>query len=271
MAEAKRPVGGAFGAFLNEKRDAFKKEAVAAGDTSFGAVGKMASVAWKAMDDKAKAVYQKQYEDAAKKFQEYKASDAYVAPEKHDKREKKPVKDADAPKKLVGGAYGVFMNERRAEFTAQAAATGDKSFGGGAKLASAAWKGLAEAEKAKFEERFQGLKRKYEEDFAAYNASKPEVDTTTVAAESPVKAKSPGRPRKAAKTDANAKKPTAAAVQLDAALLEVAQRKGLKAALENLAARSDIVAAGLDGAKLLDALGAANGLVNKAKAALLGA
>ena len=53
--------------------------------------------------------------------------------------------------------------------------------------------------------------------------------------------------------------------------LEEADGLGYMASIENLANSKDILEKQIDGAKLLGALRAADGLVNKAKAALLGA
>jgi len=309
-AEApKKPVGGAYGVFTNEKRDEFKKQAASAGDKSFGGPAKLASAAWKALSDAEKAPYQQKYEEAKAAHDAYKASDSYVAPEKKAKRgdkEKKAEKDKDAPKRPVGGAYGAFMNEKRSEFQKKVEEAGGKSFGGAAKLASAAWGAMSDADKAAYEEKYQATKAKYEADMATYKASKPEADSPAKSDESSPK-KSPAKksptkkspksaaakaaatkvsPEKAAKgakrkasaspsepakkRGPKATKDEPSGPQLDAALLKEADDCGMRASLQNLAGRKEVVEKGFDGKKLLQALQAADGLVNKAKAALFG-
>lgn len=79
-------------------------------------------------------------------------------------------------------------------------------------------------------------------------------------------AKVAAAPRKAAKVAA-----AVAGVALDAAVLKEAEGLGLRGALENFAKRKEMVDGSFDGAKMLRALKASGGLVNKAKTALLGA
>merc|ERR1712039_530309 len=76
----------------------------------------------------------------------------------------------------------------------------------------------------------------------------------------------PAPKRKAVKTAA-----VPEGVALDAAVLKEADGLGYKAMLENLARRKVIVDAGIEGSKMLRALKASGGLVNKAQYALLGA
>lgn len=292
MADAavKKPVGGAYGTFMNEKREEFKKQAAAAGDKTFGGPAKLASAAWKAKSDAEKAPYQKRYEEAKAKWDAYKDSDDYVAPEKKAKKEEKGKKDKDAPKRPAGGAYGAFMNEKRAEFQQKAKESGDTSFAGPTKLGSAAWKAMGEEEKAKYEAKYQAAKAKYEEDLAAYKASKSEETASSPEkaspGKSPAKAKaakaSPKAEKAAGKRKAEASptqpaqkkgrpaKGPAAALGLSEDVLKMADGMGLRSGLENLAGRKDVADKRFEGSKLLEALQAADGLVNKAKAALLG-
>mmetsp|Transcript_7905 Transcript_7905/g.23451 ORF Transcript_7905/g.23451 Transcript_7905/m.23451 type:complete len:283 (-) Transcript_7905:97-945(-) len=280
-AIVKKPVGGAYGCFLAAKRPEFQKQTEG---QPVSAVSKLAGVAWKALGEKERAVYEQQYKEASEKFKAFKESDDYVAPEKKAKKEKgkKAAKDKDAPKKPVGGAYGIFCNERRGEFKTQAEAAGDKSFGGGAKIASGVWKGLADAEKAKYEKKYKAAKAKYDKDMAEYKASLPEPAAEEEEEEEAApqtkggkrKAEPAGTKAEAKKAKTEKKAAKAAPVEpmkLDAAVLKEADGLGYRKQLENLAERKDIAALDIDGPKLLRAIKASGGLVNKAKAALLGA
>ena len=62
----------------------------------------------------------------------------------------------------------------------------------------------------------------------------------------------------------------AAGVTLDDAIVAAAEKAGFGAQLRNLAKRDDIIAKGCEGKALLKALQSSDGLVNKAKATLLG-
>lgn len=271
MAEQlKKPVGGAYGVFLSEKREEFKKEAEKAGEGITG-VTKRAGAAWKALSDAEKAPYEEKYKGKKAEFDAFKSTDAYVAPERKAKkgaREAKPAKDKDAPKRPAGGAYGIFMNEKREEFKQQAVAKGENPVTGTAKLGAAAWKAVGEAEKATYEEKYKAAKEKYDNDMAAYRLSKPEEPEPAAGKKrgSGASAAAPAPKRKAVRTS---KAPAGA--ELDAAVLKEADGLGFRGPLENLANRKAIVDAGFDGPKLLRALRASGGLVNKAQYALLGA
>merc|ERR1711930_32547 len=78
---------------------------------------------------------------------------AIVRKNSGDKKGDKKIKDPDAPKKPVGGAYGVFSNEKREEFTKAVEARGEKGFGPVAKMTSEAFKALSDAEKAQYEQK----------------------------------------------------------------------------------------------------------------------
>ena len=276
---AKRPASAYF-SWFNEKREEFKKQAVAAGDTGFGGPAKIASAAWKAMSDADKAPYEARYQEAKAKHDECKASADYVKPERKQKKGEKPQKDKDAPKRPAGGAYGIFMNEKRAEFTAKAKAAGDNTFGGPAKLASETWKAISETDKASYEEKYQAAKEKYEAAMVEYKASKPQEESSPEK-ESPAKraakrkadGASPPAEKAAKKAGRTAKGKAAAepvGAALNAEVLKQAEDAGLVSSLKNLAARKEVMDKGCDGSMILKALQAADGLVNKAKAALLG-
>merc|ERR1719401_412523 len=132
------------------------------------------------MPEADKEQWVKKYEEHKAAFEAYKSSDGYVAPERKSSKRKQgdapvPAKDPNAPKKPVGGAYGVFANEKREEFSKQAAAKGDTSFGAGTKLASEAWKAFGAEEKAGYQAKYEEAKAKYEKDLAEYRATNPVV------------------------------------------------------------------------------------------------
>ena len=275
----KKPVMGAFGQFSNEKREEFTKKAAAAGDTSFGAGAKLLGAAWLSMSAEEKASYEKKFADAMAAFKAYKESDDYVAPERKAKKGEEPkrAKDKDAPKKPVAGAYGIFMQEKRAGFTKQAEAAGDTGFGAAAKLASVAWKTLPEEEKLAYDERFKVAMAKYKEDMAAYaethsmqaggeNKFSPAKGTNKRASNEPAP-----HSAKAARGKSAAKIESAMIIDLGAAVQAEADKYGYGTALVNLARRPELAGKDFDGNALLKALQNSGGLVNKAKAALLGA
>merc|ERR1719389_1124923 len=91
----------------------------------------------------------------------------------------KKEKDPEAPKKPVGGAYGVFSNEKCEEFTKAVEARGEKGFGPVAKMTSEAFKALSEEEKAAYEEKYAQKVAAYKEALAAYTPpEKPAAPAT---------------------------------------------------------------------------------------------
>merc|ERR1712204_153776 len=108
-----------------------------------------------------RAPYQKAFEVAKKKYEV--DMEAFLAAggvkqkgaaalrtEKRKAKEGKKVKDPNAPKKPVGGAYGCFLAAHRAEF--QKACPGDIT--GVAKLAGQKWKDLPETDKEKYNKEY---------------------------------------------------------------------------------------------------------------------
>jgi len=308
MADAqacKRPAGGAFGQWMNVNRASLAEQAAKDGMTGMTAATKKAGEVWKKMSAADKEPWEKKFKEAQAAFEAYKNSDGFVAPEKKEKRgkgdDKKKKKDAEAPKKPVGGAYGVFQNEKRDAFTKVAQAKGEKGFGAVAKIASEAFKALSEEEKKPYQEKVDKLMKAYKLAMVAYKEKKgadqpDEAEDPSPAKASPkskkasakaspakakAKASPAGKKREQPPKEAAAppaKKGRSAAKGKDAedsglpkALLAAAEKEGLKVELENLAKRPEIKAKGLGGDALLEALKDAGGLVNKAKAALLGA
>jgi len=273
----KRPAGGAYGQFMNANRTSLAEQAAKEGLTGVTAVTKKASELWKAMTDEEKAPWEAKFKEAQAAYMAYKDSDSFVPPEKKEKRgkkEEKKEKDPEAPKKPVGGAYGVFQNEKRAEFMKIAEEKGEKGFGPLAKMISEAFKLLSEEDRKVYEEKAAKAMEEYKLLMTAYREK-----TATEAPEARDDATAGKRSRAAISTPPKAAKRGRGAVKsneiagpcLPADLLAAAEKEGLREALENLARRPDITAKKCDAAEMLKTLKQCGGLVNKAKAALLGA
>lgn len=219
---------------------------------------------------------------------------------KADKALKKEA-NADRPKKPAGGAYGVWLNKNRKEI--------QKSLPAGspctavAPVASARWKAMSEADKAPFLKEYEELKAKYDTEMKAWKEAKgaaaeeegeeedgeeeeqkgssseasPEKKAAKKA--SPKKRSAPApnseesaAPAKKAKGSSKGKKAASATSQdsaIDAEIMKQATALNMGGALKNLAERKDVSHFSAD--KLLGALKTNDGLVNKARMALLGA
>merc|ERR1740139_824504 len=155
----------------------------------------------------------------------------------------KKEKDPDGPKKPVGGAYGIFSNEKREEFTKAVAALGEKGFGPVAKMTSEAFKTLGEAEKAVYQEKFAQKSEAYKEAVEAYKKEKAAEQPSE---KPPTPEKKRGRPTssptsdpvaKAAKRSGKAAKGAPAGPVFEASVVAAAEKEGLASSLSNLAAR----------------------------------
>merc|ERR1719195_1481453 len=161
----------AFGQWLNANRAMLQERVASEGGKGVAAIAKKASELWKAMSDSEKKPWEIKFNEANAAYGAYKNSDSYVAPEKKERRLKsdKLEKDPDAPKKPVGGAYGIFSNEKREEFTKIVEAKGEKGFGPVAKMTSEAFKALSDVQRAAYEEKFKEAQARYQKALAAYN------------------------------------------------------------------------------------------------------
>lgn len=213
---------------------------------------------WKAMTDAEKAPWEQKSKDAMAAFNAYKNSEDYVAPEKKEKRadSDKPEKDPDAPKRPVGGAYGIFSNERREQITQELQARGEKGFGPVAKMTSEAFKALKEDERRVYEERFKEAQDRYKQELAAYEKKKaekgPACDDKPTSPPKPSPRKRGGIDNdKAALPSKRAKVSVKSApephINIDPSTLAAAERAGMATMLENLARRPEIVAKAFDG------------------------
>mmetsp|Transcript_20957 Transcript_20957/g.33393 ORF Transcript_20957/g.33393 Transcript_20957/m.33393 type:complete len:220 (-) Transcript_20957:176-835(-) len=169
LTQPKKPAGGAFGIFSNEKRSEFAK---ACAGQPVTAVTKLASENWKKLSDKEKEPFQKKYELAKAKFEKDMAAflasggvkekgAAALRTEKRKAKEGKlkKKKDPNAPKRPAGGAYGVYLSENRDKIV--------KSLPAGhkitdvAKAAGEQWKALSAAAKKPYEDKYTKKQAEY--------------------------------------------------------------------------------------------------------------
>jgi len=221
---------------------------------------------------------------------------------------KSAVKSVEKDDKLKRplSSYFMWINASREGIVAKM--EGKPSTGDITKKCAEVWRGLSEADKKPWDDKCKKLKDEHEEylkspegvaALAAYSDAtksakaevkgapvekapvekKPKEDKADKADESPEASKK--RPKKEAAGKAEPspkkakgkieKKPAAAAgIQLDDAIVAAAEKAGFGAQLRNLAKRDDLIAKGCEGKALLKALESSDGLVNKAKAVLLG-
>jgi len=179
LEQPKKPVGGAYGSFLAEKRPEFTKQC--AGQKA-SAISTLAGTSWKALTDAQKAPYEKKYLAAKEKFDKDMAAflagggekvkgAAALRNEKRKAKEdpgaagKKAKKDdPNRPKRPAGGAFGCFLAKNRDAF--QKACPGPAS--GVSKLAGAKWKALTENDKKPYEAEYQIKKAAYEKAMKNY-------------------------------------------------------------------------------------------------------
>lgn len=182
LVQPKKPVGGAFGIFLAEKRPEFSK---ACAGQNGSQVSKMAGASWKSFRESDKAPYQKKYEAVKATYDKDVAAfeanggvmeKGLMAMRSEKRKEKeggsKKVKDANAPKKPVGGAYGVFMAENRDKIFKDLPAGSNKTTDVG-KAAGPLFKALSDGAKKLYQEAYEKKAAEYAKALEAYNKSKP--------------------------------------------------------------------------------------------------
>lgn len=177
LVQPKKPVGGAFGAFATEKRPEFTK---ACAGQQASVVTKMAAAAWAKLNEAQKAPYQKEYENAKAKYEKDTASflaaggvkEKGLAAQRKDRKlekeggKRKKEKDPNAPKKPVGGGYGVFLVENRDKIS-KGLPTGYRA-SDVAKAAGEQWRNLSDAAKKPYEAKFQTKSAEYKAAMAEY-------------------------------------------------------------------------------------------------------
>jgi hypothetical protein len=289
LEQPKKPVGGAFGQFLAEKRPEFAK---ACEGKKGSEVSKMAGHAWKDLSDSARVPYAQKFAAAAAKYEEDMAAFLAAGGEKKKglralrsaKRKgkaSKKAKDPNMPKKPVGGAYGVYLAENRAKIAESLPK--DHKITDVAKAAGDQWKNLSEDAKRPYEAKYVQKKGEYEKAFAEYKAANPDVEEPAEAKNDAKAAKSLLRKSVGAKRRANTDTTSPSAkrgrvskkgasskeAEIDADVLKEAERLSFVSQIKNLAARPDVISSGKSQKDMLDALKTSDGLVNKAKSLLL--
>jgi hypothetical protein len=287
LEQPKKPVGGAYGIFLTEKRPEYTK---ACEGQKASAISTMAGKAWKELSDSQKKPYEEKYIIAKAKFEkdmeaflgaggEKTKGVAALRKEKRDAKEGKKAKDKDPnkPKAPAGGGYGVFMAENRAKIAESLPK--DHKMTDVAKEAGAQWKALSEAAKKPYEATYAKKRSEYLEAMQEYTPPEPEMADVIEKAEKLTPSPSKKRakpatttPSPAAKVSRVAKKTVSSKeVAIDAEVLKEAEGLKLVSQIKNLLSRPDVASSGKSHKDMLDALRKNDGLVNKAKTALLGA
>jgi len=178
LTQPKRPVGGAYGIFLNENRAKFTK---ATAGQKASAVAQMAGAEWKTLSDEDKKPFQKKFEEVKAKFEKdmaaFKAAGGVVEKgvlgKRKERREGKK-KDKNAPKKPTGGAYGQFLKEKREEI--KKSLPGDHKITDVTKKAGEMWKKLDDTAKKPYEAKFQKAQEEYKKAFEEYKKNNPEPE-----------------------------------------------------------------------------------------------
>jgi len=305
LEQPKKPAGGGFGQFVNEKRKEF--QAKCAGKP-VSEVSKMAGQAWKALSEAQQEPYKKKFVEAKKKYDidlaaflaaggEKKKGAAALRSEKKKAKEGKLAgkkqKDPNAPKRPAGGAYGCFMAANRADFSKQCPG----SITGVAKLAGEKWKALPAGEKDKYEKEYKVKADAYQTAMKSYVPPATEEKDDDIEESPAKKAKVSQEDKKAAKQTAKADKtaakeekkasgaakkagkaakskggaPEADQVDIPQTVLAKADKAGMTGALKKLLCRDDIKEAKISPSQAMTALEGAGGLLHKARGALLGA
>jgi len=176
LPQIKKPAGGAYGIFLTERRREFTELCASTG-RPVSAVAKLAHRTWKELDEVQKKPYEEKYAIAKAKYKEdlKKRKSSFRKIQKRRAEDMAPDVDEDPAvpnlpqvKKPAGGAYGIFLTERRREFTEQCAGQPATAV---AKLASRTWKELDEDQRKPYEEKYKAAKAKYDVDKAAFLAA----------------------------------------------------------------------------------------------------
>merc|ERR1712048_1299024 len=212
--------------------------------------------------------------------------------EKANKKAKKEARKNSGAPKRPPSAFWLWQTENREALVKEAGTSKIPVIG---KLAGERWAKLDGAKKATFEKRAATLKVEYEKAMAEWKANNtgsaeegedggdddedeneaeespkktPKAAENKLAENKPAENKPAGKAKASPKAKGKAKaKADAPRDELDAEVLKSAKDLGFETALRNLASREELK--GKHAAEMLRALQNSNGLVNKAKAALL--
>merc|ERR1712157_185236 len=107
-----------------------------------------------------------------KAMEEFKNQGGVKAPRKTKKNPegKVKMKDGNAPKKPVGGGYGVFLAEKREDIKKSLPA--DHKMTDVGKKAGEMWQQVSETDKKKYQEQFEEKMKKYKEEMGEYKKTK---------------------------------------------------------------------------------------------------
>lgn len=273
LEQPKKPAGGAFGVFMNEKRPEFIK---ALPGQPVSAVSKMGGGKWKGLSDAQRVPYQKKYEEKKAKFEKDMA--AFLAAggvkqkgatalrsEKRKAKEGKKKKDPNAPKQPAGGGYGVFFSENRESITKSLPA-GHKMTDVG-KAGGEKWRSMSEAQKKPYVDKFEKKREAYKAALAEYKKTLP-ADEADEDDEEEDDDDEEDEEEEASEPAPKKAKPSASGAT-DASVLEEAKKLGFNLKFKNLSENAKL--SGTPSQKILDALKTAQGSVVVAKKALLGA
>lgn len=291
--EQPKKAPSAYWIWLGEHRASLQKELPGKRGSE---VSKLAGERWKALAAEEKAPFEKRAEDAKAEYQKalesFKSQGGVLAKRAGKKSGKgkestkaKKSKDANAPKKPVGGAFGVFQATNRDDIKKSLPA--DHKITDVTKKCAELWKAVSVEDKLKYQKEFDGKMDTYKKQMKVYKESsigEAEVQGTpprkrATAKSTPEKKPAPKRQSKEFEPDADksstkrgrAEKATLKEPLLDGATLAEATKLGYEHELKNLAGRADVAAAGKTPSEMLEALKVSKGLVNPAKRALLGA
>lgn len=256
----KKPAGGPF-AEWKVANFAMIREKVKdqPGSVGRGGVLKVAGDMWKQMSEAEKQPWEEKFKEHTAAYAAYKSSDAYVEPEKKQKRKHGECYAQVNLLKNPGGPLGIFMRERHGELDAVFQKVARKKF-----------RALSDEEKAKYQKIYddgelgrgspdeaeKSEDHKEDDDDSVDNEDdhKDTEDQTSLVKEAPKPLVKP------------ATSGTNPEVQ---AVFAQARKEGLELKLTTLSARPEIAAKGFDAQKVLTALRDAGGKVPAAKRALL--
>ena len=175
MVEQPKKAQTSYFLFLDAKKASFVDKA--GGNYKQGI--SQAAKAWKALPPNEKKPFE---DEAAKRKQQYeKDLKAFLDAGGEKKKRKsskdedgtpskrRKTKDANAPKKPAGGAYGCYLAKNRAAFTEQCKGLSVTAV---SKMAGEKWQKLSTAEKKPFEDEYAVKKKAYEEALATYKKSR---------------------------------------------------------------------------------------------------
>lgn len=167
--------------YVQDNRDKVQTEL---GTKAFGPVTKALVESWKGLSATAKAPIEKRAADLKAQYEKdmvaFKEAGGVAGAKRKEAKDAKAGKaakkakketEADKPKKPVGGAYGLFLAENRAQIVKDLPA-GSNPITAVAKKAGEMFKALTEAQKAPHEAKYQEKKAKYDEELKAWTAAK---------------------------------------------------------------------------------------------------